>query len=214
MTDANAPKTLVDGFRRFRSGEFSQQEALYEELSHGQHPHTFVIACSDSRVNPAAVFNCKPGELFVVRNVANLVPPSDQESGGHSVGAALEYAVTVLKVQNVLVLGHSQCGGVRACSLGLQKLESEYLGTWLEMMEPARNRSVDKVGELNIDALSETLELHSVETSVERLRGYGFVADAIAAGSLEVHGARFSIVDGNLEWLQPDGSFAAIEPQA
>jgi len=172
-----------------------------------------VIACSDSRVDPAAIFDCSPGELFVVRNVANLTP--DYAPGGvHGVSAALEFAVKVLKVKGVVVLGHRQCGGVAACAHGLDKLDSEFLGPWLEVMETARADAISEVGVEDAEALAQSLELHSVRHSVNRLRQFPFVQRAIDAQGLELHGARFGIASGELEWLSPDGHFILVPPEA
>lgn len=213
MTDATAPKTLVEGYRRFRSGDFRAQQSLYETLSQGQQPHTLVIACSDSRVDPAAIFNANPGELFVVRNVANLVPPVARDGSHHGVSAALEFAVKVLKVKGVVILGHAQCGGVAACAAGIENLppDTQFLDKWLEVMLPARaDVLADTAGDAGAD-VCDALELHSIRHSVERLKTFDFVADAIASRGLEIHGARFGIAKGQLEWLGADGEFHEVE---
>lgn len=205
----NAPETLVAGYQRFRLNRFQEQSALYEKLTEGQEPHTLVIACSDSRVDPAAIFDCAPGELFVVRNVANLTP--DYAPGGvHGVSAAMEFAVKVLKVKGIVVLGHKQCGGVAACAGGLENLESEFLGPWLEVMQSARSAAVSEVGEADLAALSDVLELKSVQHSVERLKTFPFVREAMETRGLELHGARFGIAGGVLEWMQADGQFEVV----
>ncbi|WP_019962003.1 carbonic anhydrase [Woodsholea maritima] len=209
---SDAAKALIAGFRRFRAHGFTKQRELYEELEKGQSPHTLIIACSDSRVDPAEIFDARPGELFVVRNVANLVPPYDHDGGRHGVSAALEFAVKALKVKNILVMGHGQCGGVAACAHGIEKLDFEFVGPWLEPMLPAREASVEALGESDIDALSNDLELRSVEYSVARLKEFPFVAEAIAERGLTLHGARFSIATGELEWMSPEGAFDRVAP--
>ena len=203
-----APDTLIGGYRRFREGRFAQEQAHYAALAEGQQPHTLVIACSDSRVEPAAIFDCAPGELFVVRNVANLVPVPETGGGLHGVSAALEFAVKVLKVRGVLVLGHGACGGVKACAHGLGDLDTDYLADWVAQMNPARAEAVSQIGEG--EALPAHLELVSIKHSVERLKAFPFVAEAMETYGLEIHGARFSIADGSLEWLGADGSFAPV----
>ena len=208
LTDA--AEALVEGFRRFRAHGFSKQRDLYEELTKGQSPHTLVIACSDSRVDPAEIFDASPGELFVVRNVANLVPPYDHDGGRHGVSAALEFGVKALNIRNVLVLGHGQCGGVSACAHGIEHLEYEFVGPWLETMLPARLESVSRVGDKDCVALAQDLELRSIEHSVARLKQFPFVAEAMAAGLLSVNGARFSIASGELEWMMSDGTFESV----
>ena len=212
MTDrhiSTAPETLIAGYHRFRANRFREQSALYEELTQGQKPHTLVIACSDSRVDPAVIFDCAPGELFVVRNVANLAP--EYAPGGvHGVSAALEFAVKVLKVKGVVVMGHKQCGGVAACAGGLEKLDSEFLGPWLEVMESARAEAEKLTGDGDHAVLVDMLELRAVAHSVERLKHFPFVREAIEECGLELHGARFGIATGQLEWMQEDGTFEVV----
>ncbi|WP_300531708.1 carbonic anhydrase [Maricaulis sp.] len=204
-----APDTLCKGYRRFKSRRFAVEHDLYEQLSKGQQPHTLVIACSDSRVDPAVIFDCAPGELFVVRNVANLTPEYCP-GGVHGVSAALEYAVKVLKVKGVVVLGHRECGGVRACAHGLDDAHSEFLGPWLEVMQPAREEAVQSINGAPDTRLCDRLELVSIHRSVERLKDFPFVAEAIESYGLELHGARFGIASGELEWMRPDGSFETL----
>jgi len=204
------PETLINGYRRFKDGRFRVEQAHYAELADGQTPHTLVIACSDSRVDPAAIFDAAPGELFVVRNVANLVPPAEEGGGLHGVSAALEFAVKVLKVKGVLVMGHGDCGGVKACASGLDGLPNTYLGPWLSTMEPAREEVAADLGEASLAEIADTLELVSIRHSLERLKQFPFVRTAIKERGLELHGARFAIHSGKLEWLQPDGSYSAV----
>ncbi|MEA1942047.1 MAG: carbonic anhydrase [Pseudomonadota bacterium] len=204
------PETLINGYRRFKDGRFRVEQAHYAELAEGQTPHTLVIACSDSRVDPAAIFDAAPGELFVVRNVANLVPPAEQGGGLHGVSAALEFAVKVLKVKGVLVMGHGDCGGVKACASGLDGVPNDYLGPWLSTMEPAREEVAAELGDGPLEAIADTLELVSIRHSLERLKQFPFVREAIEARGLELHGARFAIHSGKLEWLQADGRFSAV----
>lgn len=207
---AAPPETLINGYSRFKGGRFRVERAHYEELAEGQTPHTLVIACSDSRVDPAAIFDAAPGELFVVRNVANLVPPKEEGGGLHGVSAALEFAVKVLKVKGVLVLGHGDCGGVKACAAGMAGVPSDYLGPWLRTMEPAREEAQAELGETDPAKVSSHLELVSIKHSLERLLQFGFVREAIETRGLELHGARFSIRDGLLEWLGEDGRFTPV----
>jgi carbonic anhydrase len=207
--DDIAPKNLIAGYRRFRSDRYQAEEKLYAELTAGQQPHTLVIGCADSRVDPALVFDCGPGELFVVRNVANLAPAYEGASEG-SVASALEYAVKVLGVKNVVVLGHKQCGGVAACAGGLSKLDFEFVGPWLEIMEPARCEVEAELGGSDVGAVSSALELRSVYHSVRRLADFPFIDAALKAGTLELHGARFGIDGASLEWMDPDGRFQPV----
>lgn len=207
------PEPLLEGYRRFKGGTFVEQSDLYETLNDGQQPHTLVISCSDSRVDPAAIFNAKPGELFVVRNVANLVPPVDGTANHLGVTSALEYAVKVLGIQTVLVLGHAQCGGVAACAGGIENLPDhmKFVGPWLTAMLPARSDVMLEHGNATPAEQCDALELHSVRHSVERLKGVDCVAEAMQERGLEVHGARFGIGNGQLEWMGADGQFVAID---
>ena len=204
------PETLAEGYRRFKAGRFSEERAHYAELAEGQTPHTLVIACSDSRVDPAAIFDAAPGELFVVRNVANLVPPMEEGGGLHGVSAALEFAVKVLQVQGVLIMGHGDCGGVKACATGLDGLPSDYLGPWLSTMEPARLETEDALGDVPLADIADRLELVSIRHSLKRLLQFPFVREAVQTRGLELHGARFSIHDGVLEWMDSKGEFHPV----
>jgi carbonic anhydrase len=206
------PEELAQGYRRFRETSYVEQRTLYRELTQGQTPHTLVIACSDSRVDPVHIFGARPGDLFVVRNVANLVPQLDLDGGRHGVSAALEFAVGRLKVSNVVVMGHGQCGGVEACAVGLDKLESTFLGPWLEPLLPAREAVLARLGEAPIETVCDHMELLSVQHSVARLHQFPFVAEAIRTRGLQLHGARFSIATGVLEWMGEDGVFEPVEP--
>lgn len=205
------PDPLLDGYRKFRASEYPAQRSLYAELAKGQQPHTLVIACSDSRVDPTRIFAAAPGSLFVVRNVANLVPPADDDGGRHGVSAALEFAVGTLKVEQILVMGHGQCGGIAASAQGIDPTESTYLGPWLEPVEPARAEVVAEVGEGDLDVMCDRLELNSIRHSVARLRQFPFVEQAISERGLQIHGARFSIETGLLEWMDEGGEFQPVD---
>lgn len=213
MPKRSMPVDLSDGFMRFREDFFLREHVLYEELADkGQHPHTLVIACSDSRADPAQVFASHPGEIFVIRNVANLVP--ECEPGGHSQGvsAAIEYAVKVLEVPNILVLGHKQCGGVAARVAGKPDPESLFLAQWIELIAKAVEDARTQVpADAGIEALIEQTELCSIQRSMQRLLTYPFISERVDAGTLKIHGARFGISDGELEWLTVEGDFAQVE---
>lgn len=206
------PDKLAAGYRRFRATSYPAESALYRELSQGQKPHTLVIACSDSRVDPVHIFGAHPGDLFVVRNVANLVPQIDLDGGRHGVSAALEFAVGRLEVEHVVVMGHGQCGGVEACAIGLDKLESTFLGPWLEPLEPTRAEVIARVGEASLATVCDHMELLAVEQSVKRLHQFPFVTEAMKSRGMQLHGARFSIATGVLEWMNADGVFEPVLP--
>lgn len=197
---------LIAGYREFRAGRWPGERKLYEALAVDQKPKTFVISCCDSRVDPATIFNAKPGELFVARNVANLVPPFEEDGTYHGTSAALEFAVTALKVQSILVLGHANCGGVAAAVAREQLTPGSFLSEWIKLLEPA----VERCGE-EVPDRKTAVERESIKISLDRLKTFPFVAEAISARGLELHGARFGIADGKLEFLDPaSGAFASI----
>jgi carbonic anhydrase len=191
---------LIAGYRRFRAGVYGEQAQLYRELGEGQDPDVMLIACADSRAEPSDIFNAAPGQMFVVRNVANLVPPYKPDGGLHGVSAALEFAVNVLKVRHIVVMGHGGCGGVTA-SLTESKsaLIGEFVAPWVKLLDAARARVMDS-GSLNPQF---ALELEGIETSLENLMSFPWVAEAVAAGKLELHGAWFAIKHGELHWRNP-----------
>ena len=198
---------LIAGYREFRGGRWPQERRLYESLAQGQSPETFVLSCCDSRVDPATIFNAAPGELFVARNVANLVPPFEEQGSYHGTSAALEFAVNSLKVKTVLVLGHAQCGGVAAALAPAEQTPGSFLNEWIKLLDPALARCADHEGDR-----WEAVERESIRLSLERLQSFPFVAEAIRSRGLALRGARFGIADGVLEVLDPaTGAFLAQE---
>jgi len=210
-----ALKALLDGYTRFRTGAYQEQRRRYDALVEGQAPGTLVISCCDSRVDPTRIFDADPGQMFVVRNVANLVPPNDPDRGWHSTSAAIEYAVTQLKVKYVVVLGHARCGGIRASLEGTfhdaPMGEGGYIDRWMSLIAPARD-TIRAAAALSpdIDACS-ALELAAIRLSLDNLRTFPFVAAAEAEGSLHLQGALFDIAEGVLKLLSPDtGRFETV----
>ncbi|MFN3911420.1 carbonic anhydrase [Hyphomonas sp.] len=201
---------LIAGYRRFRAGVYAEQAQLYRELGEGQDPDVMLIACADSRAEPSDIFNAAPGQMFVVRNVANLVPPYKPDGGLHGVSAALEFAVNVLKVRHIVVMGHGGCGGVTA-SLTESKsaLIGEFVAPWVKLLDAARARVLES-GSVNPQF---ALELEGIETSLENLMSFPWVAEAVAAGELELHGAWFAIKHGELHWRNPASKrFEVVSP--
>ena len=200
---------LVEGYRRFRSGDWARQRARWAELAEGQQPRVMVIACSDSRVDPAQIFDVSPGEIFVVRNVANLVPPFETGGGHHGVSAALEFAVTQLEVGEIVVMGHGACGGVRAALdrpfAGAAPGAGGFIADWIALLDGAREQIVSTYG-TGADAV-RPLELASIEVSLNNLRTFPFVAEREQAGTLTLHGALFAIEDGVLHVRNAAGGF-------
>lgn len=188
---------LISGYRRFRAGAYAEQAQLYKELGEGQAPDVMLIACADSRADPSDIFDAAPGEMFVVRNVANLVPPYKPDGGLHGVSSSLEFAVRVLKVSHIVVMGHGGCGGI-AASLSESKspLIGEFVAPWVKLLDEARARVMAS----NSVNPQFALELEGIESSLANLMTFPWVADAVASGDLELHGAWFAIKHGELHW--------------
>lgn len=206
MTDFS---NMIEGYHRFRKGGWTQQRERWAELSAGQSPKVMVIACSDSRVDPSQIFDTSPGEIFAVRNVANLVPPFETGGGYHGVSAAVEFAVTQLEVPEVVVMGHASCGGCAAAlSHGFKDSkagEGKFISDWVGLLDEARERVIAKFGD-GPDAKRE-MEHEAVRVSLENLRTFPFVAEREAAGTLKLRGAYFAIADGMLHVMDDDGAF-------
>jgi carbonic anhydrase len=198
---------LINGYRRFRSERWPIERERFERLASGQQPRSMVIACSDSRVDPSTIFGTAPGELFVVRNVANLVPPYTPDASYHGTSAALEFGVRALKVKEVIVLGHTQCGGARALLDGAPPNVSDFIGKWMTIAEPARQRALACPHEQD---RQEACEHEIVRLSLDNLLSFRWVREAVDTGRLSLHGCYFSIRTGKLEVLRPDGRFAPV----
>ena len=202
---------LIDGYRRFRSTAWQQQRERWAALREGQTPQVMVIACSDSRVDPSQIFDSLPGEMFVVRNVAAMVPPFETTGGHHGVSAAIEFAVTQLEVPEIVVLGHGACGGVQAALT--QRFQAAapgaggFIADWIDLLDDARERVL--AAGLPEDRRGRALELEAVKVSLTNLRSFPFVTSREQAGHLKLHGAYFAIADGILHILdEGSGSFA------
>ncbi|SJZ51744.1 carbonic anhydrase [Consotaella salsifontis] len=199
---------LLSGYRRFRAEMWPSERATYEALAmYGQNPHTLVIACSDSRVDPQRVFGAGPGEMFSVRNIAGLVPPYAPDSHHHGTSAAVEYAVRVLKVKRAVVLGHAQCGGVRAMAEGAPSDAQDFVSRWMEIAAPVLE-TIPRVGPLH--ELLPKYEAAVVRLSLANLRTFPWVAEAEEAGSLQVEGFQFDIHTGVLSRLAGE-DFVAVD---
>lgn len=188
---------MITGYRRFRAGAYTEQAELYQKLGHGQDPDIMLIGCADSRAEPSDIFNAAPGQMFVVRNVANLVPPYQPNGGLHGVSAALEFAVNILKVKIIVVMGHGGCGGVSASlAKNDNPLIGEFVAPWVKLLDQARERVLESKP-VNPQF---ALELEGIETSIENLMTFPFVREKVEAGTLELHGAWFAIKHGELHW--------------
>ena len=192
---------LIEGYRKFRAETWPAERARYEALARwGQSPETMVIACSDSRVDPQTVFSAVPGELFVVRNVAALVPPFAPDAAYHGTSAALEFGVKVLKVARLVVLGHGQCGGVRAMAYGPPPQARDFIASWVEIGKPA----VAAAGGAEEGRLAR-IEAQVVRLSLANLMTFPWIGEAVAGGRLGVQGYLFDVHTGVLASVGPDG---------
>ena len=193
---------LIEGYRRFRASQFATERARWQELAEGQSPRAVVIACSDSRADPATIFDTNPGEIFVVRNVANLVPPFETGGGRHGVSAALEFAVTQLNVPEIVVMGHERCGGISAALTGkfdgAAAGEGGFVATWMSQVDGPAKAIAHEHG-TGEDA-HRMLEEVAIRQSLANLRGFPFVSTREKNGTLKLLGCHFSIRDGEL-WL-------------
>ena len=198
---------LLRGYDRFRRDNWPERRRVFEGLADkGQQPRVMVISCADSRVDPGMIFDAGPGELFVVRNVANLVPPYAPDGAYHGTSAALEFGVRVLKVSEILVMGHALCGGVRALLEGTPPEAADFVAPWIGLAARARERAmaVPEGEERQLRGEWETVRL-----SLDNLLGFPWIADRVAAGDLRLSGAHFDIRSGELSLLGADGAFAA-----
>ena len=203
---------LIAGYRDFRGQVWPHRRALFRELARdGQKPSALVIACCDSRVDPGMIFDAGPGELFVVRNVANLVPPYAPDDAYHGTSAAIEFGVLALQVPDLIVLGHAMCGGIRHLLQG-DPAPTDFVGPWMQIARAARDRVLACTAEADpaSEATRTACENEAVRLSLDNLRTFPWIAEREAAGTLRLHGATFDIRTGLLQILQPDGSFAAV----
>ena len=193
---------LIDGYRKFRAETWPGERARYEALAHwGQSPETMIIACSDSRVDPQSIFGAVPGEMFVVRNVAALVPPFEPDAGGfHGTSAAIEFGVRVLKVSRLVVLGHAQCGGVRAMAYGAPPQARDFVAAWTDIGKPALAKVTDPAGPGKLGQV----EIEVVRLSMDNLMSFPWIADLVSKGRLAVQGFLFDIHTGLLTQVLPD----------
>jgi carbonic anhydrase len=207
------PERLVDGYRAFVGGRFASEQSRYEALAEtGQKPRIMVIGCVDSRVSPEVIFDAAPGELLVVRNVANLVPAYDPTPNTqHGVSAALEFGVIALRVSHIVVLGHATCGGIRAFADDREPLSpGDFIGSWMSQIEPAARelgpRPADDAGDW-----MRRLEFAAIELSLRNLMTFPCVNILVGRGKLSLHGAYFGISTGRLLARDPEtGAFGPV----
>jgi carbonic anhydrase len=193
------PPRLIDGYRTFASHRLPTEQSRYRELSErGQSPEVMVIGCCDSRVSPEVIFDAGPGELFVMRNIANLVPVYQPDANAHGVSAALEFAVSVLRVKHIVVLGHAQCGGIRAFIDKAAPLSpGDFIGRWMSMfIKPGE--IVEQRAHESLQDFVVRIEKAAVFRSLENLMTFPFVRNAVERGDMRLHGAYFGVAQGDL----------------
>ncbi len=206
--EGNLPPRLHDGYRAFRAGRLPTEQSRYRELAErGQSPETMVVGCCDSRVSPEAIFDAGPGQLFVVRNVANLVPPYSPDGLYHGVSAALEYGVQVLCVKHLVILGHARCGGIQAYASNAPV--GDFIGKWISLLGPAAT-SLQSDDQKGADYLKQ-LEQASLKRSLANLKTFPFIRSACDQGTLSLFGAYFDVATGELSVLdRTSGNFDGI----
>jgi len=201
-------ETLLNGFRNFREAYYEKAPELYRDLlKNGQRPRFAVVACSDSRVDPAIVLQTEPGEIFAVRNVAALVPPYEEAGAYHGTSAALEFAIDGLKVEHVIIIGHAACGGVQAMVRNQEPGEPTggmFITAWTDLLRKARERALAVDPTLAGDDLVDASERQAVILSLENLDTFPFIRQAVAEKRVSLHGWYLNIFDGTLEIWNPD----------
>lgn len=206
------PQQLIDGYRAFLIGLLRHEQDRYRDLGEsGQSPLVMVIGCCDSRVSPEVIFDARPGELFVMRNVANIVPPYAPDQRAHGVSAALEFGIGVLKIKHIVVLGHAQCGGVKAYVEDAEPLSpGDFIGNWMKLMAPAADK-VGPRGALSPADYLARLEQANVLNSIENLMTFPRLRKLIERGQVAVHGAYFGVATGQLSVRDPaTGNFHQV----
>jgi carbonic anhydrase len=206
------PQRLIDGYNAFASGRLPREQDRYRELAErGQSPQIMVIGCCDSRVSPEVIFDASPGELFVVRNVANLIPPYSPDGAYHGVSAALEFGVGALRVKHIVVLGHAHCGGVRAFAEEHAPLSpGDFIGKWMSLIAPAAEKLGGRA-EVPLAEYLTRLEQASVANSLDNLMTFPRLAKLIEKGKVATHGAYFGVATGDLSVLdRASGEFKPV----
>lgn len=193
-------KKLIEGNEKFRDKFFNSDTALFDELVHGQKPKIMVITCSDSRVDPAMIFDCQPGDLFVIRNVANLVPPCEGSDTYHGTSAALEFGVCFLEVEHIIILGHTRCGGIRALLEGAEsvvdKKQHGFIAKWMELARPAYDRVVREHSDIELEDKVTLCEQYALVNSINNLGSFSWIQDRVQQNKLVLHAWYFDLTTG------------------
>jgi carbonic anhydrase len=208
-------QTLIEGYQKFREQHFDSQDTFYADLVRkGQQPKVLMIACSDSRVDPALVMNCQPGDLFVVRNVANLVPPYEQDQSYHGTSAALEFGVCVLGIRHVILFGHTPCGGIQSLLENSHKKcgDTGFLNKWMELAKPAHDEIVEHHGHESMDEKVLLCGQYSLVNSLKNLRTFPWLIEKVEQGALSLHAWNFDMANGIIEeYDEVSGGFRPVK---
>ncbi|MBO9697116.1 MAG: carbonic anhydrase [Sphingopyxis sp.] len=204
---------MIEGYRRFRNGGWAQQRERWEQLAEGQSPKVMIIACSDSRSEPSQIFDTNPGEIFVVRNVAALVPPFETTPGRHGVSAALEFAVQFLRVEEIVVMGHGLCGGCHAAlhksMEGAEPGRGGFIADWIAMLDDASEKIRSSHADIGTREAGRAMEMAAVRVSIDNLRTFPCIQEKERRGTLKLRGAFFAISDGVLHLMdEATGDFS------
>ncbi|MBZ0106893.1 MAG: carbonic anhydrase [Sulfuricella denitrificans] len=210
----NHIEKLVDGFKRFHSQNYAENRALFDRLTkQGQSPKTIVVGCCDSRVDPAIVTDCDPGDLFIIRNVANLVPPFETSGNYHGTSAALEFGVRHLEVENIIVLGHAQCGGIRSLLKHAPEADAQagFISSWMKVASNARNRVISRMHGDPLEVQARACEQEAILVSLDNLLTFPWILERVAQKKLALHGWYFDMERGELLRYNPvSNSFDAL----
>ncbi len=195
----NSPRQLIEGFQRFRERHFVKDGVQFHDLvQFGQTPKALVVACCDSRVDPALVLDCAPGDLFVIRNVANLVPPAENQGHYHGTSAALEFGVRNLAVQHIIVLGHAQCGGIHALLEGGVAKDNSFIAEWMRIADAAREQIEQELAGASSEVRHRACEQQAILVSLNNLTTFPWIRERVEQGRLALHGWYFDIARGEL----------------
>jgi carbonic anhydrase len=193
-------RNLVDGFHKFRTKYFVQDTELFEQLNtQGQTPKTLIIGCSDSRVDPALLLQANPGDIFVIRNVANLVPPFEEGGGYHGVSSAIEFAVNYLKVENIVVLGHEHCGGIQALWSSDPTQKNSFISSWVKIASEAKVEVLKEIPQGTLKEQLDSCSKKAVLISMENLMTFPFIQNRMKTNQLKIYGWFFELDGGRLQ---------------
>lgn len=205
-------KNLIKGFKRFQKNYFKSDDALFDQLRQGQKPKVLLIGCSDSRVDPAILTDCQPGDLFIIRNVANLIPPYEPDARYHGVSSGVEYAVRFLQVEHIIVMGHSHCGGIEALLRSTAESPiGEFIDHWVDIARPAKEKVLQELAAKSFDKQARACEQASIMISLENLLTFPWLAERVRDEKLALHGWYFDLEAGQMLGYHPDtGEFEEL----